>query len=93
MAEAVVTRALVAVGEHRVGLGRFLEAVFRRGVAGVSIRMVLLRELPVGGLDRLVVRVAGDAQDVVVVAFGCRRHMRIISPRRRHRRSFGAIDR
>ena len=33
VAEAVVGRALVAVGEHRVGLGRLLELLLGRRVA------------------------------------------------------------
>ena len=41
MAEAVVARALVVVAEHGVGLGRFLELLFRGLVARIAIGMVL----------------------------------------------------
>ena len=53
VAEAVVQRPLLAIGEHGVGLGRFLEFLFRLPVAGVAIGMVLQRELAVRALDLL----------------------------------------
>ena len=37
MAEAVVEAALLRVGEHRVGLGRFLERLFGLVVAGIAV--------------------------------------------------------
>ena len=67
MAEAVVEAALLRVGEHRVGLGRLLEFVFRRFVAGIAVRMVLQRQLAVGALDLLVGGLTLDAQDLVVI--------------------------
>ena len=42
------------VGEHRVGLGRFLELLLGRLVARVAVRVVLQRQLAVGALDFLV---------------------------------------
>ena len=69
VAEAIVAGALVGVGEHRVGLGRFLELLLGRLVARVAIGVVLQRQLAVGALDLLIAsRVAGDAEDLVVVA-------------------------
>ncbi len=68
MPEAIVARALVGVGQDRVGLGRFLELLLGGLVAGIAIGVVLQRELAVGALDVLVARVARDAQDGVVVA-------------------------
>ena len=68
MAELVVAPALRGVGQHGVGLGRLLEAFLGRGVARVPVGVVLERQLPVGALDLLIVRGAGDAQDLVVVA-------------------------
>ena len=41
VAEAVVHVPLVGVGEHRVGLGRFLELLLGRLVARVAVRVVL----------------------------------------------------
>ena len=66
--EAIVARALVAVGEHRVGLGRFLEPLLGGLVARVAIRVVLERQLAVGALDVLIAGGARDAEHVVEVA-------------------------
>src|SRR5262249_13143654 len=63
-AQVVVALALVRVGEHLVGLGDLLEAV---GRALVDVGVVLARELPVGGLDRLLVSPALDLEGLVVV--------------------------
>ena len=41
VAEAVVARPLLGVGEHRVGLGGLLEALLGLLVAGVLVRVVL----------------------------------------------------
>jgi hypothetical protein len=49
--EAIVGRALVAVGEDGVGLGRFLELLLGGVVAGIAIGVVLERQLAVGALD------------------------------------------
>ena len=68
VAEAVVHVALVGVGEHRVGLGRLLEQVFRLLVAGIAIGVMLERQLAVGALDFLVGRGLGDPEHFVVVA-------------------------
>ena len=53
VAEAVVSCALVAVGEDRVGLGGLFEALFRGIVPGVAVGVVLHGELAVGALDFL----------------------------------------
>ena len=39
MTEAVIARALLGVGEHRVGLAAFLEFLFRLGIAGIAVGM------------------------------------------------------
>ncbi len=66
--EAVVASALVVVGEHGVGLGRFLEFVLGRLVAGIPIGMVLKRELAVRALDLRIGGRLADAENFVVVA-------------------------
>src|SRR6266540_1710286 len=66
--ESIVPRALVPIGEHRVRLGRLLEPLLRRLVAGIAIGMVLERELPIGALDVLVARVSRNAEHRVVIA-------------------------
>ena len=69
MAEAIVGGALIAVGEHAVGLGRFLERLFRRLVARIAVRVVLQRQLAIGTLQLRLGGRLGDAEDFVVVAF------------------------
>src|SRR6185436_511684 len=66
--EAIVAGALVAVAEHRVSLGRFLELLFGRLVARVAIGMELQRQLAIRALDLLIGRRAGDLEDLVIVA-------------------------
>src|SRR6266700_3660464 len=63
----VVGGALVGVGQDFVRLFCFLEKLFGLGVVRVSIRVMLHREAPIGLLDRLLVRVAVDAQHFVVI--------------------------
>ena len=69
MAEPVVRRALVGVGEDRVRLGALLELLFGRLVAGIAVRVVLERQLAVGALHLDLGDGARDAEDLVVVAF------------------------
>jgi len=70
MAEPVVRGALLFVGEDLVGLLRLLEVLLGLRVVGVAVRMPLHRELPIGLLDGLLVRVAIDPEHLVVVALG-----------------------
>jgi hypothetical protein len=58
--EAVVQAPLLRVGEDGVGLGRFLEPLFRFLAALVAVGMVLERQLAVGALDLLVGCAAGE---------------------------------
>ncbi len=69
MAEAIVARALFGVGEDGIGLAAFLEALFGFGIIGIAVGMKLQRELAVRALDLLVAGSAGDAKDLVVIAF------------------------
>ena len=68
VAEAVVHAPLLRVGEHRVGLGRFLELLLGLLVAGIAVGVVLERELAVGALDLLLGGRPRDAEHLVVVA-------------------------
>ena len=65
----IVFRALLRIGEDRVGLGDFLEAFFGPGFL-VAVGVVFQREIAKRVLDRLLVGVLGDAQNFVVVALG-----------------------
>ncbi len=66
--EAIVAGALVAVGEHRVGFGRFLELLLGRLVARVAIGMELERQLAIRALDLLIGGGTRRPEDLVVVA-------------------------
>ncbi len=68
MAEAVVGRPPLGVGEDLVGLGGLLELLLGLGVLGVDVRVQLARERAEGLLDLRVVGVARDAEHVVGVA-------------------------
>lgn len=67
MPEAVVDRPLLRVAQHLVGFGDGLEALVGLRVARVHVGVVDLGQLAVGAADDLLVGVAVDAQQRVVV--------------------------
>src|SRR4029450_7993164 len=73
-APGVVLLALLRVGENVVRRLDLLEALLGILVAGVRVRVVLARELPVRLLDLVLRRALGDAQDLVEVPSGPRPH-------------------
>ena len=73
MPVAVVSGALLLVGEDLVGLGGFLELALGLGVARVLVGVELQGHLPIALLDLLDRGLALDGQDFVVIALG-RRH-------------------
>ena len=70
--ELVVGRPLPVVGEHLVRLGGLLEPLLGRVVAGVAVRVVLDRELPVRPLDLVLRGSLLNPEDFVEVALGHR---------------------
>src|SRR5690606_36352377 len=64
----IVSGAFVAVREHRVRFGGFLELSLRLAVTGVSIGVVLEREFPVSATDIVIARVAANFQNLVKIA-------------------------
>src|SRR5262249_9177210 len=68
VAVAVVRRAALGVVEDLVGLGGLLELALGVGVVRVDVRVQLTRELAKRLLDRRLVGVARDAQDLVGIA-------------------------
>jgi hypothetical protein len=68
VAEAIVGRALVRVGEDRVGLVGLLEAILRRAVARVLVRVVLEGQRAERLLDLQIRGAARDCQYLVIVA-------------------------
>jgi len=71
MTEAVVARALLAVGENGVAS---LHSLKRSSDSGCrdAVRMVLQGKLAIGALDFLIAGGTRDAQHLVIVAFHCR---------------------
>ncbi len=64
---AIVLHTLLGVRQHGVSFGDFFEALLRTRFL-VPIWVILERELTKGGLDRLLVRVAGNAENFVEVS-------------------------
>jgi hypothetical protein len=67
--KAIVSGALVAVGEDGVRLAAFFELFFRVWIVGIAVRMILQRQFAVGALNFLLAGFAGNTQDFVVIAF------------------------
>ena len=55
--------ALVLVGQEVIGAGHFRKALRGLGIVGIAVRVELLRQLAIGGLDVLLARAARYAQD------------------------------
>jgi hypothetical protein len=70
MAEAVIGRPLLRVGQHRIGLVDFLEASGRLFAPAVAVGVVLHGLLAEGGLQGRLVAAALNAQDLVIVPHG-----------------------
>src|ERR1041385_3828045 len=69
VAELVIARALFSVHKDAIRLSALLELLFRLGIAGIAVRMVLHGQLAIGALDLLLGGRAGYAQDFVVITF------------------------
>ena len=69
MAVAIVGGALLRVAQDAVGFGGLFELLFGIRVVRVAVRMILQRQLAVGGFHLAVVRVPADAEDFVIVSF------------------------
>ena len=72
VAVTVVDLAGLRLAQHLVGLGDLLEALLRGRIVRVHVGVELPRQPAERLLDRLVVGVAGNAKDLVVVAAGGR---------------------
>jgi hypothetical protein len=69
---SIVFGALLRVGEHGVGFGDLFKFFFGIGCF-ITARMIFQSEITEGGLDRLLVGIARDAEYFIVVAL-CRWH-------------------
>ena len=69
MAKAVIGRALLGIGEHRIGLVAGLEPRLGFVVARIAVGVILHRHPAVGLFDLLVVSAFADSENFVVIAF------------------------
>ena len=69
MAEAVVGRFLLRVFQSVVSLADFLELGFSGLVAGIGIRVELLGELPVSGLEVFLIGALANAENLIKITF------------------------
>src|ERR1019366_43905 len=67
VAELIVHRALLRVGQHLVGLLSLLELVLGLRVVGVSIRMKLHGQAPIGFFDIRLGRASRQIEELVVI--------------------------
>src|SRR5690606_21172393 len=67
MAETIIGRALLLVGQDGVGLGNLLEAGHGLFRAAVAVRVVLHRQLAIGALERGRIDRPLDPQNLVIV--------------------------
>jgi len=66
--QLVVALAFVSVGQNFVSLVDLLKFVFGGFIARIDIRMILARQLAVGGLDLILGGGFGNAEDFIVVS-------------------------
>ncbi len=69
MAELVVGGAFLGIGEHVMGFLDLLELLQGFRVVGIAVRVILHRQAAEAFLDVVVARIAGHAQQLVVVFF------------------------
>ena len=69
VSEAIISRTLVGIGQHRVRLTHFLEFLFGIGIVGIPVGMKLQREFPIRALQFNLRAGTGDAQYLVIVTF------------------------
>ena len=67
MAETVIGRALLRIGQHRIGLVDFLEPTFGFFAAVVAVGMVLHGELAEGGLELPALARPAYAEHLVII--------------------------
>ena len=70
MTIAIVSGALLRVGEYLIRFAGLLELLFRFRIRRVAIGMILHGQAAIGGLELLIAAVAGDAEKFVVFDFG-----------------------
>ena len=69
MPVAIVGCALLVIGEDVVGFSKLFKLLLRLMIVRILIRMILDRELAIGLLDLRSIRIPGDTQHFVIIAF------------------------
>ncbi len=70
----VIGGAFLRIAQDSVGFRRFFEFFFGFAIVRIPVGMVLQRELAIGTLQRLLVAIARDAQNFIIIAF-CDTHL------------------
>src|SRR5690606_13636074 len=65
LAEAIIDRTLLGIVQRLVRFRQLLELRFGDGAARIATRVIFHRLLAEGGLQRLLVSVLGDAENVI----------------------------
>ena len=69
MAELVILRALVGIGQHLVGLVDLLEALLAFFIARMQVRVVGLGQLAVGFFDFVLGCPLFDTEHFIIISF------------------------
>jgi len=69
MAEAIIKRAFLVVGQNGISLARLFELLLRIGIVRIAVRMKLHCKLAVSALDLLLAGAARQTENVVIIAF------------------------
>ena len=69
MAEAVIHRALLAIGQDGISLAAFFEFLFGIRIVRIPIRMKLQGELAIGALNLLLAGATSNPEHLVVITF------------------------
>src|SRR5580658_8036857 len=75
-AELIVHLALLRIRKDVVGFLHLLEFFFRGFVAGIQVRMIFARKLPVSLANFLLYSLPGNAEKFVVILLGSCGHMK-----------------
>src|SRR5215475_3127354 len=69
MAESVVSRTTFCVRENAVSLVDFFKFLFRRMIAGITIRVILQGKFSISALQLLLCGGTADAENLIIISF------------------------
>ena len=87
MAELIIALTLLRIVQNIIGLGRLLEFLLGRLVPRIAIRVILHRQLAIGGLNLVRRRRLADTKHLVVISLLCH----FVSLSRRGRRGYWGL--